>query len=128
MATRRRARNKPSGRAALILERAKFTAATNRLERSGCFFKPAIAPVVKKLLPVKAADLALAGMREESERVSGLRDRLERGPQDRVPHCWVVRRPGSGLLTDNAVMTRSRLINGQPAASIDRQGLKPCLT
>jgi cysteine desulfurase len=28
-------------------------------------------------------------MREESERVSGLRDRLERGLQERVLHCWV---------------------------------------
>jgi cysteine desulfurase len=37
----------------------------------------------------KAAELALAGLREESERVSGLRDRLERGLQDRVPHSWV---------------------------------------
>jgi cysteine desulfurase len=37
----------------------------------------------------KASELALAGLHEESERVSGLRDRLERGLQDRVPHCWV---------------------------------------
>jgi cysteine desulfurase len=37
----------------------------------------------------KAAELALAGLHEETERVSGLRNRLERGLQDRVPHCWV---------------------------------------
>jgi cysteine desulfurase len=37
----------------------------------------------------KAAKLALTDLREESERVSGLRERLERGLQDRVPHCWV---------------------------------------
>src|SRR4029077_17874402 len=37
----------------------------------------------------KAADLALAGMRKESERIRGLRDRLERGLLDRVPHSWV---------------------------------------
>jgi cysteine desulfurase len=37
----------------------------------------------------KAAELALASLPEESERVSGLRDRLERGLRDRVPHCWV---------------------------------------
>jgi cysteine desulfurase len=35
------------------------------------------------------AELALTEMREESERVSGLRDRLERGLQERVPHSWV---------------------------------------
>jgi len=37
----------------------------------------------------KAAELALAGMRKESERIRGLRDRLERGLLDRVPHSWV---------------------------------------
>jgi cysteine desulfurase len=37
----------------------------------------------------KAAELALAGMREESERIRGHRDRLERGLLDRVPHSWV---------------------------------------
>jgi cysteine desulfurase len=37
----------------------------------------------------KAAELALADMREECERISGLRDRLERSLLDRVPHCWV---------------------------------------
>ena len=37
----------------------------------------------------KAAELALAGMREESERMRGLRDRLERGLLDHVPHAWV---------------------------------------
>jgi len=37
----------------------------------------------------KAAELALADMREESERVRELRDRLERGLLDRVPHSWV---------------------------------------
>jgi cysteine desulfurase len=37
----------------------------------------------------KAADLALTGMRKETERIRGLRDRLERGLLDRVPHSWV---------------------------------------
>jgi len=37
----------------------------------------------------KAAELARAGMREESERIRGLRDRLEQGLLDRVPHSWV---------------------------------------
>jgi cysteine desulfurase len=37
----------------------------------------------------KAAELALMGMRTESERIRGLRDRLERGLLDRVPHSWV---------------------------------------
>jgi cysteine desulfurase len=37
----------------------------------------------------KAAELALMGMRKESERVRGLRDRLEQGLLDRVPHSWV---------------------------------------
>ena len=37
----------------------------------------------------KAAELALAGMRKESERIGSLRDRLERGLLDRVPHSWV---------------------------------------
>ncbi len=36
----------------------------------------------------KAAELARTGMREESERIRGLRDRLERGLLDRVPHSW----------------------------------------
>jgi len=37
----------------------------------------------------KAAELAGTGLREESERIRGLRDRLERGLLDRVPHAWV---------------------------------------
>ena len=37
----------------------------------------------------KAAELARAGMHEDSERIRGLRDRLERGLLDRVPHAWV---------------------------------------
>ena len=37
----------------------------------------------------KAAELALTNMREESVRVSGLRDRLEQGLLGRVPHSWV---------------------------------------
>jgi cysteine desulfurase len=37
----------------------------------------------------KAAELALTGMRKESERMRGLRDRLEQGLLDRVPHSWV---------------------------------------
>jgi cysteine desulfurase len=37
----------------------------------------------------KAAELALAGMKEESQRIRALRDRLERGLLDRVPHAWV---------------------------------------
>jgi cysteine desulfurase len=37
----------------------------------------------------KAAELALAGMKEESRRIRALRDRLERGLLDRVPHAWV---------------------------------------
>jgi len=37
----------------------------------------------------KAAELALAGMRVESQRVRGLRDRLEQGLLGRVPHSWV---------------------------------------
>jgi cysteine desulfurase len=37
----------------------------------------------------KAAELALTGMRKESERVRGLRDRLEQGLLARVPHSWV---------------------------------------
>jgi cysteine desulfurase len=37
----------------------------------------------------KAAELALAGMSEESERVRSLRDRLEQGLLGRVPHSWV---------------------------------------
>jgi cysteine desulfurase len=37
----------------------------------------------------KAAELALTGMRKESERIRGLRDRLERGLLDCVPHSWV---------------------------------------
>ena len=36
-----------------------------------------------------AAELALAGLHEESERVRNLRDRLEQGLLDRVPHSWV---------------------------------------
>ena len=36
----------------------------------------------------KAAELALGGMRKEGERIGGLRDRLERGLLDRVPHSW----------------------------------------
>jgi cysteine desulfurase len=37
----------------------------------------------------KAAELARTGMRKESEHIRGLRDRLERGLLDRVPHSWV---------------------------------------
>ncbi len=37
----------------------------------------------------KAAVLALPDMREESERVGAMRDRLERGLLARVPHSWV---------------------------------------
>jgi len=37
----------------------------------------------------KAAELALQGMRTESARVLGLRDRLEQGLLDRVVHSWV---------------------------------------
>jgi cysteine desulfurase len=37
----------------------------------------------------KAAELARIGMREEAERICGLRDRLERGLLDRVSHAWV---------------------------------------
>jgi cysteine desulfurase len=37
----------------------------------------------------KAAELARMGMREESERVRGLRDRLERGLLNRVSQSWV---------------------------------------
>jgi len=36
----------------------------------------------------KAAELALGGMRKEGERIGGIRDRLERGLLDRVPHSW----------------------------------------
>jgi cysteine desulfurase len=37
----------------------------------------------------KAAELALAGMRKDSERMRGLRDRFERGLLDRVSQSWV---------------------------------------
>ena len=37
----------------------------------------------------KAAELARAGLRTESDRMGALRDRLERGLLDRVPHSWV---------------------------------------
>lgn len=37
----------------------------------------------------KAAELAQSEMCQESERVRGLRDRLERGLLERVPHAWV---------------------------------------
>jgi cysteine desulfurase len=37
----------------------------------------------------KAAELALTEMRQESKRIRGLRDRLERGLLERVPHSWV---------------------------------------
>jgi cysteine desulfurase len=37
----------------------------------------------------KAAELPRMGVREESERMCGLRDRLERGLLYRVPHSWV---------------------------------------
>jgi cysteine desulfurase len=36
----------------------------------------------------KAAELARLGMREQNERVRGLRDRLERGLLNRVPQSW----------------------------------------
>lgn len=37
----------------------------------------------------KAAELARAGMHEDSERIHDLRDRLERALIDRVPHSWI---------------------------------------
>ena len=37
----------------------------------------------------KAAELARTELRGESERIRGLRDRLERGLLDRVPHSWI---------------------------------------
>ncbi len=37
----------------------------------------------------KAAELALTNMQEESARLGALRDRLEKGLLERVPHCWV---------------------------------------
>jgi len=37
----------------------------------------------------KAAELALAHLKDESERTGGLRDRLEQGLLDRVPQSWV---------------------------------------
>jgi cysteine desulfurase len=37
----------------------------------------------------KAAELALAEMGGESERIRRLRDRLEQGLLERVPHAWV---------------------------------------
>jgi cysteine desulfurase len=37
----------------------------------------------------KAAELARTGMPKESERIRGLRDRLERGLLDLVSHSWV---------------------------------------
>ena len=37
----------------------------------------------------KAADLALAEMAGESERIGALRDRLEQGLLERVPHAWM---------------------------------------
>lgn len=37
----------------------------------------------------KAAELALAGIREDRQRIGGLRDRLERELLARVPHSWV---------------------------------------
>ena len=37
----------------------------------------------------KAAELALASLAEDSARVGGLRERLERGLLDRVPQAWV---------------------------------------
>lgn len=37
----------------------------------------------------QAAELARTEMRQESERIRGLRDRLERGLLERVPHAWV---------------------------------------
>jgi len=37
----------------------------------------------------KAAELALAGLQSDSERVRALRDRLERELLSRVPHAWV---------------------------------------
>lgn len=37
----------------------------------------------------RAAELALMGMSDQSERVRSLRDRFERGLLDRVPHSWV---------------------------------------
>ncbi|HEY2647277.1 MAG TPA: cysteine desulfurase NifS [Candidatus Acidoferrales bacterium] len=37
----------------------------------------------------KAAELALAHLKDESERIAGLRDRLERGLLESVPQSWV---------------------------------------
>jgi cysteine desulfurase len=37
----------------------------------------------------KAAELVVMSLREDSARVGNLRDRLERGLLDRVPHAWV---------------------------------------
>ena len=37
----------------------------------------------------KAGELALHNMQDESERIGRLRDRLEKGLLDRVPHSWV---------------------------------------
>ena len=37
----------------------------------------------------KAAELALKNMQEEAARIGALRDRLEKGLLERVPHCWV---------------------------------------
>lgn len=37
----------------------------------------------------KAAELALAEISDQRARIGGLRDRLEQGLLDRVPHCWV---------------------------------------
>ncbi|MBZ5643975.1 MAG: cysteine desulfurase NifS [Acidobacteriia bacterium] len=37
----------------------------------------------------KAADLAIKNLQEEAARIGALRDRLEKGLLERVPHCWV---------------------------------------
>jgi cysteine desulfurase len=37
----------------------------------------------------KAAELALINMHAEGARLSALRDRLEKGLLERIPHCWV---------------------------------------
>jgi cysteine desulfurase len=37
----------------------------------------------------KAAELSLENMQEETARIAALRDRLEKGLLERVPHCWV---------------------------------------
>jgi cysteine desulfurase len=70
----------------------------------------------------KAAELALTGMRKESECIRGLRDRLERGLLDRVPHSWVngtraPRVPNTANLTFSFIEGESMVI------ALDLKGL-----